>query len=81
MAGENDNMIRTQINLDEQDYRLAKREAAAMGIPVAEYVRRAIRRVLPPSGQPAWMRYAGLVESGNPLSSQSVDDVIYGHKD
>ncbi len=74
-------MIRTQVNLDEQDYALAKKEAAALGISVAEFVRRAIRRVLPPSGEPSWMRYAGLVESGNPRSSQSVDDIVYGSKD
>ncbi len=74
-------MIRTQVSLDEQDYKLAKKEAQALGIPVAEYVRRAIRRVLPPSGRPVWMRYAGLVESGNPRSSQSIDEIVYGDKD
>jgi hypothetical protein len=30
---------------------------------------------------PVWMRYAGLVESGNPSSSQSIDELIYGAKD
>lgn len=74
-------MIRTQISLDEQDYALAKKEAEALGISVAEFVRRAIRRMLPPSGKAAWMRYAGLVESGNPQSSHSVDDIVYGFKD
>ncbi len=74
-------MIRTQVSLDERDYKLAKKEAAAQGISVAEYVRRAIRRALPPSGRLPWMRYAGLVESGNPRSSQSIDDIVYGHKD
>jgi Ribbon-helix-helix protein, copG family len=74
-------MIRTQISLDEQEYKLAKKEAEALGIPVAEYVRRAIRRLLPPSGRPAWMRYAGLVESGNPRSSRTIDEIVYGGKD
>jgi hypothetical protein len=74
-------MIRTQVSLDEQDYKLAKKEAHALGISVAEYVRRAIRRALPSPGRPAWMRYAGLVESGNPRSSQSIDDLVYGDKD
>jgi hypothetical protein len=81
MSGEDDNMIRTQVSLDEEDYKLAKREAAALGISVAEYVRRAIRRLLPPSDRPPWMRYAGLVESGNPRSSQSIDEIVYGDKD
>ena len=74
-------MLRTQVSLDEQDYNSAKKEAAALGISVAEYVRRAIRNALPPSGRPAWMRYAGLVESGNSKSSQSIDEIVYGDKD
>jgi hypothetical protein len=74
-------MLRTQVSLNEQDYKLAKKEAVALGISVAEYVRRAIQSVLPPSSQPNWMRYAGLVESGNPQSSQLIDEVVYGNKD
>jgi len=74
-------MLRTQVSLDEHDYELAKKEAAALGISVAEYVRRAVRNALPipcPRHQPVWMRYAGLVESGNPQSSQSIDEIVYG---
>lgn len=74
-------MIRTQISLDEKDYALAKKEAKVLGISVAEFVRRAIRRVLPPSGEAAWMRYAGLVGTGNSRSSQTIDEVVYGSKD
>ena len=74
-------MLRTQVTLDEHDYKLAKKEAAALGISVAEYVRRAIRSTLPPSAKPSWMRYAGLVESGNPQSSQLIDEIVYGGKD
>jgi len=74
-------MIRIQVSLDEQDYNLARKEAKGLGISVAEYVRRAIRGALPPAGRPPWMRYAGLVESGNPNSSQSIDDIVYGTKD
>jgi hypothetical protein len=81
MHKKSDNMIRTQVSLDKQDYAMARKEAKALGVSVAEYVRRAIRRVLPPSGQPAWMRYAGLIESGNPQSSQKIDDIVYGSKD
>jgi hypothetical protein len=74
-------MLRTQVSLDERDYNLAKKEAAALGISVAEYVRRALQSALPSSGQPTWMRYAGLVESGNPRASQSIDEIVYGDKD
>lgn len=74
-------MIRTQISLDKQDYELVKREAKALGISVAEFVRRAIRLGLPARSQAPWMRYAGLIESGNPNSSQTVDEIVYGSKD
>ena len=73
-------MIRTQVSLDEHDYALAKNEARALGIPVAEFVRRAIRQALPPSGKAPWMRYAGMVETGDSRSSQSVDEIVYGRK-
>jgi len=74
-------MIRTQISLDKREYALAKREARALHISVAEFVRRAVREALPPSGQGPWMKYAGFVETGNPRSSQSVDEIVYGQKD
>jgi len=74
-------MIRTQISLDEHEYGLAKKEAEALGISVAELIRRALREALPPRGKAPWMRYAGMVESGDPQSSQSIDEIVYGAKD
>jgi hypothetical protein len=74
-------MIRTQVSLDKREYTLARSQARALGISVAEYVRRAIRDTLPPAGDGPWMRYAGFVESGDPRSSQSIDDIVYGAKD
>jgi hypothetical protein len=74
-------MIRTQVSLDKHEYALARKEARSLGISVAEFVRRAVRDKLPPAGDAPWMRYAGMVESGDPHSSQSIDDVIYGSKD
>jgi hypothetical protein len=81
-------MIRTQISLDPKEYALARREAKSLGISVAEFVRRAIRDQLPANGgsapgapSGAWMRYAGFVETGNPRSSASVDEIVYGSKD
>ena len=74
-------MIRTQVSLDEKEYVQAKKEARALGISVAEYVRRAIRETLPVTGGGPWMRYAGLVESGDTRSSQSIDEIVYGAKD
>lgn len=77
-------MIRTQISLDAKEYALARREAKALGISVAEFVRRALRAQLPSNGgnaSGAWMRYAGFIESGNPRSSASIDEIVYGAKD
>jgi len=76
-----DNMIRTQVSLDEHEYALAKRQARALGISVAELVRRAVRDSLPPRGQGPWMAFAGFVETGDPRSSQSVDEIVYSQKD
>lgn len=74
-------MIRTQISLSEKDYETAKREARRLGISLAELLRRALRSVLRVDESKPWMRYAGMVESGDANSSQSVDDVVYGQKD
>lgn len=74
-------MIRTQISLERHDYALVKREAKAAGVSVAEYVRRAIRLVLPVQTDAPWMRYAGFVESGDSQSSLTIDDIVYGSKD
>lgn len=74
-------MIRTQISLDAAEYELVKRESRALGISIAEVIRRAVRDALPPEPGGAWMRFAGFVESGDPKSSQSIDEIVYGAKD
>ena len=74
-------MIRTQISLESKDYALARKQAKALGISVAEFVRRAIRERLPAEEAASWMRYAGMVESGDSRSSESVDQTVYGSKD
>jgi len=74
-------MIRTQISLDKEEYLLAKQGARQLGISVAEFVRRAVRRALPDPREAPWMRFAGMVESGDTRSSQTIDDLVYGTKD
>lgn len=74
-------MIRTQISLSREEYVAAKREAARMGISFAELLRRSLRTALPVNDTSPWMRYAGMVETGDPRSSQHIDDVVYGGKD
>jgi hypothetical protein len=73
-------MIRTQVSFDENEHRLIKQEASTLGISIAQFVRRAVRQMLPAKGNRPWMRYAGLVESGDQRSSQHVDEIVYGSK-
>ena len=73
-------MIRTQISLSEVEYAAAKREAARMGISLAELLRRSLWTVLPVDETRPWMRYAGMVETGDSASSRNIDDVVYGRK-
>jgi hypothetical protein len=74
-------MIRTQISLSEEEYIAAKREASRLGISLAELLRRSLRTTLPVDESKPWMRYAGMVASGDPESSRHIDDLIYGQKD
>lgn len=74
-------MIRTQISLHEEEYRVAKEEARKQGISLAELLRRSLRSLFPVSNKQPWMRYAGFVQSGRVKSSQEIDDLIYGQKD
>jgi len=73
-------MIRTQISLGQEEYELAKREAARLGISLAELTRRALRASLPIEANEPWMRYCGFVESGDANASEHIDEVVYGHK-
>jgi hypothetical protein len=73
-------VIRTQISLSEEEYEAAKRESQRLGISLAELLRQSLRRILPVDETKPWMRYAGMIESGDPQSSQRIDDVVYGQK-
>jgi hypothetical protein len=73
-------MIRTQISLSEREYEAAKREAARLGISLAELLRRSVRSLLPVDDRKPWMRYAGMIESGDPESSRRIDEIVYGQK-
>ncbi len=74
-------MVRTQISLTEEEYRAAKREARRLGISLAELLRRSLRTTLPVDEEKPWMKYAGMVETGDASSSRRIDEVIYGQKD
>ena len=73
-------MIRTQISLSEAEYAAAKQEAARLGISLAELLRRSLRTMLPSDESKPWMRYAGMIESGDRDSSRRIDEIVYGQK-
>jgi len=74
-------MIRTQISLPGREYDAAKREARRLGISLAALLRRSLRTILPADGSRPWMRYAGMIETGDSRASQKIGDVVYGQKD
>jgi hypothetical protein len=43
-------MIRTHVSLDPKEYELVRKEARALGVSIAEFVRRAVRDKLPVAG-------------------------------
>jgi hypothetical protein len=73
-------MIRTQISLSKAEYLAAKKAAKALGISLAELLRRSLRKMLRPDDSKPWMKMAGMVTSGDPKSSQRIDEVVYGFK-
>lgn len=74
-------MIRTQISLSPEEYDAAKREARRLAISLAELLRRSLRTLLPIDESKPWVRYAGMMESGDAESSHNVDEVIYGREE
>ena len=69
------------LSLTEEEYEAAKREAKRLGISLAELLRRSLRTMLPVDEAKPWMQYAGMIDSGDPMASQRIDEVVYGHKD
>ena len=70
-------VIRAEVTFDNEDYARAKQAAKNEGISFAEYVRRAVRRSLTPSGKKSWMRFAGMVDSTGSRGGREIDEVVY----
>ncbi|MPY88374.1 MAG: CopG family transcriptional regulator [Luteitalea sp.] len=70
-------MIQMQISLTHDMYREAKSAARRAGVSLAEFLRRALARKLGErkDAQQPWMSYAGVLSSGDPHASRSVNDV------
>lgn len=73
-------MVRTQVSLTEEEYQAAKEESARLGISLAELLRRSLRSILPPDPSRPWMRFAGMVTTGDSESSRRIDEIVYGDK-
>lgn len=73
-------MVRTQVSLDEPQYRRARLAAKRQGVSLAEFVRRSLAEKLArePAENP-WMVFAGSLE-GPEDGSQSFDKDIYSRE-
>jgi hypothetical protein len=71
-------MNRAQISLSPEEYAAAKSEANRLGISLAELLRRSLLAVLPQRGNSPWMKFVGMVESGDSDSSMHIDKIVYG---
>ena len=73
-------MIRTQVSMSEEEYRAAKRRQSDSVSRSQSCCGSSLRNVLPADESAPWMRYAGMIESGDPHSSQRIDEIVYGQK-
>jgi post-segregation antitoxin (ccd killing protein) len=78
MNAYNDNMVRTQISVDESLYQRAKKAARRRGISIAELCRQGLEKTLANEmPNKPWMELAGVFE-GKPDDSVSIDSELYG---
>jgi hypothetical protein len=64
-------------------YKAAQDQARRLGISFAELCRQALVLVLKRETETEsmpWMRFAGSIDTGDPDSSLSVDEVVYGRE-
>lgn len=78
--GYNRCMAKVRLSLSDAEHNAAKREAARLGISLAELLRWSLRATIRFDEPKPWMRFAGMVDTGDPQSSQKIDEVIYGIK-
>lgn len=81
MAAEDASPYGCTVAVTRSDLDAARQEAGRAGLTPEEFVHRALRAALPADETAPWMRYAGMVESGDPYASRTVDEIVYGHED
>ena len=78
-----DDMVRTQISFDSEEYERARTLAKKRGISLAELCRRGLREAAARENRASsdprkpWMRHAGTLASGDERASESVDTIVY----
>ena len=71
--------VAVHLSLDRDLYEQAKEEATRRGISAAELIRSSLAEALESRREARpWMRHAGAFDSGDPDSSSTVDEVVYG---
>ena len=73
-------MAEVHVRLSDAKHNAAKRKVARLGISLAELLRRSLRAMIRVDEPKPWMRYAGMVDTGDPQSSQKIDEVVNGIK-
>ena len=74
--------VTVHVSLDRDLYEQAEAEAGRRGISVAELIRSSLAEAVEPRREARpWMRYAGAFDSGDPDSSSTIDDVVYGSRE
>lgn len=69
-----------QISLSEQEFSAAEAEAKRWAISLSQLVRLSLRNLLSVDEDTPWMKYAGMIQSGNLNSSADLDTIVYGIK-
>ena len=69
-------MKRLTVRLGLREHEASKREAARTGMTLSQFLRQALREHLLTVRTKPWMRYAGMVFTGDARSSRRIDEVV-----
>jgi hypothetical protein len=73
--------VTVHLSLERDLYEQAKEEAGRRGTSIGELIRSSLAEALEPRREAKpWMRYAGMLDSGDPDASSTIDEVVYGRE-
>ena len=67
--------IRVQVTVDPVVHGAAKQEAKRRGLTLSAFIREAMIAALPVDDAKPWMKYAGMLKTGDPNSSRKIDEI------